>query len=124
MGKIDKKILIVEDDKDLLLILRSKFVEEGFSVATAGNGEEGIRLAEKENPDLIVSDLIMPKLDGMEMAKKIKESKNNAIIIFLTNKEDDGLDGIGKSKDFEYLIKSKLKIDDIIKKIKKRLRVN
>ena len=114
---INKKILIVEDDKDFLDILQKKFIIEGFSVVIAENGEEAIDIVEREKPDLIISDILMPKMDGMTMAKKIKEFNKNIQIIFLTNLENtDYTDDIEKSNEFDYLIKSELRIDEIVAK--------
>ena len=118
MTKINKKILIVEDDKDFLAILQKKFTVAGFSVVLAENGEEAIDIAEREKPDLILSDDLMPKMDGMAMAKKIRETNKNIPIMFLTNLKDDNVD---KSNEFEYLIKSELRIDDIVTKSKIKL---
>ena len=121
-NKINKKILIVEDDKDFLSILQIKFTAEGFSVVTAQDGEEGIRVAEKEKPDLIFSDVLLPKMDGLEMVKKIKESNNNTSIIFLTNiKDSEHMENARKLGDFDYLIKSDLRINDIVDKAKIKL---
>ena len=72
-NKISKKILIVEDDEDFVFILEKKFTMEGFLVVTAKDGQEGAAVAEKEKPDLILSDILMPNVDGMAMAKKIRE---------------------------------------------------
>jgi two-component system alkaline phosphatase synthesis response regulator PhoP len=122
MAKINKKILIVEDDKDFLSILKIQFTGEGFSIVTAENGEEGINMAEEEKPDLILSDILMPKMDGIEMAKKIKESNKNILIIFLTNiKDTDYTKNIEKLGEFDYLIKSDLRINDIVDKVKIKL---
>ena len=83
-NKINKKILIVEDDKDFLSILQTKFTGEGFLVVLAENGEEGVNMAKKEKPDLVFSDVLMPGMDGIEMAKKIKEFDKNILVVFLT----------------------------------------
>lgn len=124
MTKINKKILIVEDDKDFLSILEIKFASEGFSVATAGNGEEGVIAAEKEKPDLIISDVLMPKMNGIEMANKIKETNKTALFLFLTNTKDADYAGkIKKSGGFDYLIKSELTISDIVDKAKSKLEI-
>ena len=119
---INKKILIVEDDKDFLAILQKKFATEGFSVVVAENGEEAIEIAEREKPDLILSDVLMPKMDGVTMGKKIRESNKNIAIILLTNLKDD--DYTEKSNEFDYLIKSELRIDDIVAKSKIKLGLN
>jgi len=119
-----KKILIVEDDEDFLSILKIKFISEGFSIATAKDGEEGIIMAEKEKPDLIMSDILMPIMDGIEMARKIKESDKDAQILFLTNIQDaDYAKRLENSKEFDYLIKADLRIDEIVEKVKKKLGV-
>lgn len=121
MTKINKKILIVEDDEDFLYILEKKFTTEGFSVVTAKDGQEGIAVAEKEKPDLILSDMLMPKIDGITMAKKIRESNATVPIIFLTNIKDTRYAAVQESGEFDYLIKSNVRINDIINKTKVKL---
>lgn len=118
MNDINKKILIVEDDEDFLSILKIKFSAEGFNVVTAENGEEGVSVAEQEKPDLILADVLMPKMDGVAMAKKIKEANSSALIMLLTNLKD--IDG-KKPDGFDYIIKSELKISDIVDKVKNKL---
>jgi len=120
----NKKILIVEDDKDFLFILQKKFTAEGFQVVNAQDGEAGANMAEMENPDLIISDILLPKMNGTEMAKKIKALKPETKIIFLTNVKD--IDYIGdeiKSGGYDCLIKSDLHIEDIVAKVKNKLGV-
>jgi len=124
MEKINKKILIVEDDKDILFILQKRFAIEGFSVFTAKDGEEAIAIAENSKPDLIISDVLMPKLGGLEMAEKIKEFNKDVKIMFLTNiKDAEYVDRIEKSGNSDYLIKSELRIDEIVDRIKTKLGV-
>jgi len=122
MTKANKKILIVEDDKNLLSAIQEKFTNEGFSVVVASDGEEGMLLAEKEQPNLILLDIVMPRMDGIAMAKKLKENGINAPIIFLTNLDD--LKHISEAVEIsqsDYLIKSNWKLDDIVKKVKAKL---
>lgn len=123
MAEINKKILIVEDDKDFLWILKQSLGSEGFFVATASDGQEGLIVAEKEKPDLILLDIIMPKMDGIETAKKLQEAKSGAIIIFLTNMKDEA--HISKAMEtvpnIEYIIKSDLSVSEIIDRVKARL---
>jgi len=122
MTKINKKILIVEDEKSLLSALQEQFTNEGFSVVTALDGEEGLIVAEKEKPDLILLDIKMPKMDGITMAQKIKESGTNMPIIFLSNLDDIKhiSDAVGVNKS-DYLVKSDWELEDIVKKVKARL---
>jgi len=122
MTKINKKILIAEDDKSLISALQEKFKKEGFSVVTASDGEEGIIAAKKEKPDLLLVDIKMPKIDGITMARKAKEAGINAPIIFLTNFDDVKhiSDAIEVSKS-DYLIKSDWDLDQIVEKVKAKL---
>ena len=122
MKKSNKKILIAEDDKSLLSALQEKFTNEGFSVVIALDGEEGLILAEKEKPDLFLLDIRMPKIDGLTMARKLKEEGVIAPIIFLTNFDD--LKHISEATElgkFDYLVKSDWDINDIIIKVKNKL---
>ncbi len=68
-----KKILLVDDEQDVLLMLEKRFAAEGYSVITADNGELAIFLAKFQKPDLIVLDVQMPDMDGGEVAFKLKE---------------------------------------------------
>ena len=85
------KILIVDDEPDILEILRYNLEKEDFTVFTAGNGEEGIRLAEQEDPHLIILDIMMPKMDGVEVCRYLrgKDQFQNTIIAFLTARDED-----------------------------------
>jgi len=125
MPKINKKILIVEDDKSLLWILRQSFSDEGFTVIFAQDGEEGLNIAEIENPDLILLDISMPKMDGLTMAKILREKNINSKIIFLTNfKDTDHIrEAIEIYEEIDYIIKSDLDIDQIIGRVKERLKI-
>lgn len=116
---IKKKILIIEDEGSFLSILEKVFSAEGFSVFTAKNGESGVAVAEKENPDLIISDMLMPRMDGLSMAEKIRELKITAPIFFLTNVSDQDKD----TKRFDYFVKADTSIDEIVKKVKEKLKI-
>lgn len=123
MANIDKKILIVEDDKNFLWILKQSFLTEGFIVFTAEDGEAGLVIVEKENPDLVLLDILMPKMDGITMSKKMKERGINSQVMFLTNLKDVEHIGeaVGSTKETDYLIKSDLHVDNIIAMVKTRL---
>lgn len=81
------KILIVEDDPDFSEILRTKFKEEGFNVTTAENGELGVRAAKEIKPSIILMDIQMPVMNGVEAFYKLKEdpATKNIKVVFLTN---------------------------------------
>jgi len=85
------KILVVDDEPDILEILKYNLEKEGYVVLTASNGEESIEIAEKENPNLIILDIMMPKMDGVEVCRALrsKEQFNNTVITFLTARDQD-----------------------------------
>jgi two-component system alkaline phosphatase synthesis response regulator PhoP len=85
------KILVVDDEPDILEIIKYNLEKEGYKVFTAGNGRSGIELAEKEQPNLIVLDIMMPKMDGVEVCRHLRSKPefNQTIITFLTAREED-----------------------------------
>jgi len=119
-----KTILVVEDDVALKTALAKKMNEEGFSVLEANNGKEGLEIAKKDHPDLILLDIIMPVMDGMTMLKELRKDNwgKNATVIFLTNLSEEGkmseAEELGSSA---YLIKTDWSLSDLVKKIKEKL---
>ena len=80
-----KKILIVDDEKDLRDLLKARFEYGGFKCITAADGEEALKVVKKERPDLIILDLVMPKMDGIQAYKALKadaEHKHIPIIVY------------------------------------------
>ena len=121
MADAKKKILIVEDSKSYLWILSQSFIGEGFTVVSAENGEDGLVVAEKEKPDIILTDITMPKMEGTVMAEKIKKLGISAPIIFLTNMNDlDHISDATKSSK-DYIVKADVSVDDIVNMVKRRL---
>ena len=84
-----KKILIIEDDETLLKTLTTSLELEKYSVFSALDVEEGFRLAKNENLDLILLDLVLPKMDGYEICKNLRNSGNLTPIIFLTGEKKE-----------------------------------
>ena len=124
MNKINKKILIIDDDEGFRMILEEKFLKEKFTVFTAGNGDDGLSLADKEKPDLILVDVMMPKMNGIDMAKIIRGYGNNVIIMFLTNLSDmNHISSAMQSSPSDYIVKADTKISEIIDRVKKRLEI-
>lgn len=119
-----KKILLVDDDHLLLKVWGDKFRNSGFEVFTANDGEKGMEVAFKEHPDLILLDILMPKVDGMEMLKKVRKDKwgEKAEIMLLTNLFD--VEKISAALDmgvYEYMIKSDWRPEDVVMRIKEKL---
>lgn len=119
-----KKILIVEDDKQLQMALKEKFETEHFNVIIASDGQEGLELTKKESPDLVLIDILLPKINGIAMAREIKKLGLDTVMIFLTNLSD--MEHVAEASDAafsDYLVKSDWDIDDIVKKVKERLNI-
>jgi len=121
-----KKILIVDDEAPLSKVLKDKFESTGFEVLTAKNGEEGLMKAVTQKPDLILLDIVMPRLDGMTMLKKLREDEwgKGVEVILLTNLSDnDKVRQALKNNVYYYLIKSNWKLEDLVIKVKEKLEV-
>ena len=91
MSKSDFKILTIDDEKDILLLLKFNLESEGYYVKTAKSGKEGIAVAEKINPDLIIIDIMMPDMDGIETCRRLREIEKlqSTYIIFLTARVEE-----------------------------------
>jgi DNA-binding response OmpR family regulator len=116
-----KSILIVEDDRSLLRALVDKFKMEGFDVFDSANGEEGLAIALKEQPDLILLDILMPLMDGMTFFETLRienEWGKRVPVIILTNVEpsNDIIKKVTKNKPAYYLVKSDFKTQDVVDK--------
>lgn len=87
----DQKILLVDDEQDILEFLSYNLKKEGYDVFTATNGKEAIEIAKKENPDLVILDVMMPDMDGMETCQRIREipKLKDVMIAFLTARNED-----------------------------------
>ena len=118
------KILLVEDDSFLLSMYAAKFELENFKVVTADDGEKAVRLALKEAPDIILLDIILPKIDGFEVLRRLKDSKDtvNIPVILLTNlsQKEEIEQGLSLGAK-DYLIKAHFMPSEVVNKIKKIL---
>lgn len=120
MNKI--KVLLIEDDAFLLSMYTTKFEIENFFVVVADDGEKGLRQAREHNPDIILLDIMMPKMNGFEVLAELKkdESVKDIPVILLTNlnQKDEIEKGFAMgAKDF--LIKAHLMPSEVVDKIKK-----
>ncbi len=119
------KVLIVEDDEFLINIYSTKFEGEGYEVFVAENGETGLGKAFKENPDIILLDILMPKLNGFDFLKEIKTKKefSQIPIILLTNlnQNRDIEKGLSMGAD-DYLVKAHFMPSEIVEKVENLLK--
>lgn len=114
-------VLFIEDDPLLLKMYETKFKSEGFRVLSAQDGEEGLNLATTEKVDLIILDLMMPKLSGLDMLERLRAQSGGKshVVIVLTNltKEEE----IKRAMDLgvkEYLVKADLTPNEVADKVK------
>ena len=120
----DKKILVVEDDKDLISLIKFNLKSEGFNVLLSPNGEDGLFTAKEEKPDLILLDWMLPILSGIEVLQRLKNNKDTKSIpvIFITAKgeENDKIRGLNSGAD-DYIVKP-FSTKELIARIKANLR--
>lgn len=118
-----KKILIIEDEKPLARALELKLTFSGFEVKTAYNGENILPLIEKENFDLIVCDLVMPRVDGFQVLQMLKEKGIKTSVIILTNLSQEEDEKRARSLGAaDFFIKSNTPIATVVKKIEELLK--
>lgn len=119
-----KKILFIEDEPALQKTLVTAFASEGFEMIQALDGETGIRLAKQKSPDLILLDLILPKMDGFEVLRHLQAdpATKEIPVVVLSN-----LEGMGEVQKVielgahDYLVKTNYKLDELVAKVKKSL---
>ncbi len=124
MENIKHKILIVDDDSDILEFLSYNLKKEGFEVFKAENGKIGLELAIKEIPDLILLDVMMPQMDGIETCYQIKEKPElkNVIVAFLTARNEDYSEISGLEAGADDYISKPVRPRVLISRIKALLR--
>lgn len=115
------KILIIDDEVDLVETIRFPLELEGYQIIVAYNGEEGLQLARKEKPDLIILDLMLPKIDGYKICRFLKfdEKYKHIPIIMLTARSQEKDRLLGKETGADEYITKPFDLHDLVAKIKK-----
>lgn len=122
--ELKKTILLVEDDTFLVNMYKAKFENEGFNLLTAGDGEEGLKLALEEKIDLLILDLMLPKMSGIDMLAKFRKSEKgkNIPVIVLTNlTQEEESDELFKLGIKEYFVKANLTPGQLVEKVRTHL---
>jgi two-component system response regulator VicR len=118
------KILVVEDNESLCNVLADTFTDEGFEVKTALDGEAGLEAAKEWGPDVMLLDLLLPKKDGEDLLKELREEEggDSVAVIALTNSDSSekvyNLMNLGVT---DYLTKSDWELSDLVEKVKEKL---
>lgn len=122
-----RRVLIIEDELPELEVLVKRLSMDGFEVLQASDGDEGLKVALDEHPDLILLDLMMPKMDGLTMMEMLRADtwgKHVPVIIFTNlSLEDKILSRVVKSEPAYYFVKADMEIDDIVKKCEEVLKI-
>jgi CheY-like chemotaxis protein len=122
------KILLVEDEAPLLGAMTLKLKKAGFTVLQGHNGREGLDIAMKELPNIIITDIVMPEMDGLQMIQNIRQDQQWGIsvpIILLTNLND--FNHVATAMEYgvhDYLVKSNWKLKDLLETVKNKLNLS
>jgi len=124
MNRTGKTILLVEDEQDTITFIKEKLEEKELIVNTALNGEEGLEMALSLKPDIILLDIVMPKMDGITMLQELRNDPwgKLAKVIILTNLSDP--DNFTKARCLnvsDYLVKTNWKLVDLVEVIESKL---
>jgi two-component system alkaline phosphatase synthesis response regulator PhoP len=124
MKKSDIKILLVDDEPDILEIVGYNLSSEGYKIITAKNGAEGVKKAKKEQPQLIILDVMMPEMDGIEACERIRKvpELSDTIITFLTARGEDYSQVAGFDAGADDYITKPIKPKVLVSKVKALLR--
>lgn len=119
-----KTVLIVEDDEDMLGILASSIADAGFQVLKAQDGEQGLQLALQHHPDLILLDLLLPKMPGLDVLDELRadpHSRQTPVIILSNLTENDAVYRSVALNSSAYFLKSDTPLEQIVAEVKSKL---
>ncbi len=121
-----EKILIVEDNEDILMLLKSMLKSKGYRIVTADNGEDALRLAKEEEPQLVLLDLTLPKIDGYSVCRMLKDSESTkyipVIIITCRSSLEEKILGLEVGAD-DYIVKPFQK-EEVLARVKSLLKLH
>ncbi len=118
-----KKILFIEDEKDMLEMVRFRLEQEGYEVICASDGHDGLEKAHKENPDMVLLDLMLPKMDGYEVCRRLKsdEQYKKIPIAIFTARAAEKEEKLGYECGADEYITKPFEPENFINRIKKLL---
>ena len=119
-----KKILIIEDEKIMVNLLEKKLTKEGYDVSIAWNGLEGMEKIKEVDPDLILLDIVMPKMDGFEVLERVakdEEMKKIPIVIISNSGQPVDLERAKKLGVKDWLVKTEFDPKEVLDKVRKQI---
>jgi two-component system response regulator MprA len=116
------RILIIDDDPKIRSVVRRGLVYEGFRVTDAGSGEEGLDKAREQSPDLVVLDVMLPGIDGLEVCRRLRDAGDDVAILMLTARDEvkDRVEGLETGAD-DYLVKP-FSFEELLARVRALLR--
>lgn len=117
-------VLLVEDDQLLIKMYKTKFESEGFTVITADDGEQGLKAAIDNKPDIILLDIMMPKLSGEDVLAELKkrpDTQNIPVIMFSNLSQEDQAQKLLQMGAKEYVVKANFTPSEVVQKVKQYL---
>lgn len=129
MKQSEAKILVIEDEKDILKIFTYKLTREGFNVITALDGKKGLETALSQTPDIILLDILMPVMDGLTMLQNLRKANEygkKVPVILVTNlsaSSEDIIKKVAETEPVYYFVKIDMKMEELISTIKKQLKI-
>lgn len=121
---MSKRILVVEDEKNIVDILNFNLVKEGYETLEAYDGEAGLQLALEQNPDLILLDLMLPKMNGFDVCRAIRAKNNSTPIIMLTAREEETDKVLGLELGADDYITKPFSMRELLARVKANIRRN
>jgi DNA-binding response OmpR family regulator len=120
------RILIVDDEPDLIAVLRMGLLMEGFEVLEAADGEEGLRKAQQEKPDLMVLDLMLPRIDGYQVCRTLKfDARYKSLPIFILSARPGDRDKrLALEMGADLFISKPYDLKDLVNRIRQRLKLD
>ena len=119
-----KKILLVEDEKIMINLLQKKLTQEGYDVKVAVNGEEGLKAMKEEKPDIVLLDIIMPKMGGFEVMEEMGKDpvlREIPIVIISNSGQPVELDKAKELGAKDWLIKTEFDPQEVVEKVEKQI---
>jgi CheY-like chemotaxis protein len=125
---MDKKILVIDDEEAIQRAIADALQHHGFTTIASNNGIEGLQVALKEHPSLILLDILMPGMDGMNMMQNLRQDDwgKTVPVIILTNVNPNSstvINSVLQNEPAYYLVKSDVKLENIVSKIKEVLKL-
>ena len=121
MNPTATKIALIEDDIAIVQMYRTKFENEGYQVETAGDGETGLRLIEEFKPDVVLLDLMMPNMNGMEMLSRVRgttEGRQLKVIVLTNMGDTETATKVYKMAADDYIVKAEMTPKEVAERVK------